>query len=157
MYRKALILLLLATCATTVIARARSKPREKEGDYNFTVAGYVRGSGTATVGGERIKLQANVTTEDGANGELNASNLTLKNNHFSGSGNLMGEQATFEGRLDVPDNDYEKAIRGVRLSCLVKTPGGRYAKLIGYIPSQAQAKDRIDEEEDRDRGKGKKK
>src|SRR5258705_8469656 len=72
MYRKAFILLLLAACATTVIARSRSKPRQKEGDYNFTVAGYVHGSGTATVSGERIKLQANVTTDDGGTGELNA-------------------------------------------------------------------------------------
>jgi hypothetical protein len=156
MYRKALILLLLAACATTVIARSRSKPREKEGDYNFTVAGYVRGTGTATVSGERIKLQANVTTDDGATGELNASSLTLKSNHFSGTGNLMGEQATFEGRLDVPDNDYEKAIRGVRLACMVKTPAGRYAKLIGYIPSQATARDAIDDHDEQDRGKGKK-
>jgi hypothetical protein len=157
MYRKAIILLLLAVCATTVIARNRSKPRQKEGNYNFTVAGYVHGNGSATVSGERIKLDANVTTDDGATGELNASSLTLKSNHFSGNGNLMGEQATFEGRVDVPDNDYEKAIRGVRLSCTVRTAGGRYAKLIGYIPSQAQAKDSIDEQEEQERGKGKKK
>lgn len=156
MYRRAFILLLLTACATTVIARSRSKPRQKEGDYNFTVAGYVHGNGTATVSGERIKLQASVTTDDGSTGELNASSLTLKSNHFSGSGNLMGEQATFEGRLDVPDNDYEKTIRGVRLSCMVRTPGGRYSKLIGYIPAQAQAKDSIDEQEERERGKGKK-
>jgi hypothetical protein len=157
MLRRAFILILLAGVATTVIAKSRGTPRPKDGDYNFTVAGYVHGSGVGTVGAERLKLTADVTAGDGAKGELNAANLVLRNNHFSGTGNVLGEQVTFEGRIDVPSDETERAIRGVRLVCLVKTNDGRYAKLIGYIPSQAQARDKIDDDDDRERGKNKKK
>lgn len=156
MFRKVFIILLLAAFATTGIAKNRSK-RNGEGTYNFTVGGYVHGTGTAKLVGDNLRLDASVTAESGgAARELNASSLTVRNGHFSGTGNLLGEQATFEGRIDAPDDDNEKAIRGVRLVCTVKTQSGHYAKLIGYIPALAQTKDRIDDEEEKGKGKKKK-
>jgi hypothetical protein len=159
MFRKVVILLLAAACTTAVVAKGRSKPRERSGSYNFTVAGFVRGTGTATVAGDKLKIEADVALDaGGATGELNASNLTIINNHFRGPANVMGELATIEGRIDVPDSDIEKAIRGVRLSAMVRTDTtGRYAKLIGYMPSQASVKDRIDEEDEQEKSKGKSK
>jgi hypothetical protein len=160
MARKAAILILLAlACVTPVDGKNKTQgaPRNKNGQYNFTVAGFARGQGTAAVLGGTITLAANVTDPAGGKGQLvTAGPLRIKENHFVGKGTILGRSATIEGRLDVPSDDHERAIRGVRLVCMVKTPDGTYSKLVGFIPSQAKAFDKIDLE-DQDRGKDKKK
>lgn len=135
-------------------ALAKGKPRPSQGGYTFTVAGYVTGKGNATVAGTSISLQSNVTTASGDKGLL-VCNLTLKQNHFSGTGTVMGKAATFRGRVDAPDIDDETAIRGVRLACTVAVDG-QYARVVGFIPDQAEARDRIDDEDEgkKDRGRG---
>jgi hypothetical protein len=88
---------------------------------------------------------------------MSASDLTITKNHFSGSGTVLGQKATFKGRIDAPDKVDEKAIKGVRLVATVKTDGGKYLRLVGFIPEQAQGKEGDDDAgeghgRDRDRG-----
>ena len=157
MSRNASILLLLAVAlmGAPLVALAKDKPRPRDGEYNVSVAGYFKGQGTGTVAGDKIKLQISVTAENGAKGDLIAPGLTIEANHFSGAGTALGQPVTFEGRVDAPDQDLEKSIRGVRLVGIVKTADGRYSKIIGFIPALAKAPDKIDDEDhDRDRGRG---
>lgn len=134
-------------------------PRPKDGTYTLTIAGFIRSDGGvsgSTVSGNQVNLQAAVAASDsGQTGTLSASGLKIKGHYFSGTGTVLGQNATFNGRLDFPDNDKELAIRGVRLVCNVKTDDGNYARLVGYVPALAAAKDRIDIENDRDRSRDK--
>jgi hypothetical protein len=131
--------------------------RPKDGDYNITIAGYIRNNGNSsasTVAGDKVNLQASVVSNStGETGQLLA-NLTLVDTHFKGTGAVLGQSATFNGRLDFPDSEKERAIRGVRLVCTLKTTDGKYARIIGYVPALAAVRDRIDVE-DRDRNRGK--
>ena len=152
--RKFFIFALLAVISVTAVdAKPKGHPRKKTGDYDLVIGGFAHGTGQATVSGERLKIQASVTTATGESGDLNAGGLSLKDNHFEGTGNVLGRQAKFEGRIDVPSSEYEQTLRGVRLICMVKTIDDRYIKIVGYIPTQAFAKDRIDDEEE-EKGRG---
>jgi hypothetical protein len=135
------IFLLLALLSLHPTAQGKAKPRAKEGDYNISVAGFVTGSGVAVVSAGKVKLQANVVNSDsGAGGELNAANLTLNGAHFTGSGNILGEQFTFRGRLDYPDPDEERAIKGVRLvGTFHSLDYTKYGRVVGFIPALATA------------------
>jgi hypothetical protein len=137
------ILILLALVGLHPDAQGRGKPRAKEGDYNINVGGYVSGNGVAVVSSGKVKLQANVVnSESGAGGELNASNLTLNGAHFTGTGNILGEQFIFRGRLDFPDPDEEKAIKGVRLvGTFHSADYKKYGRVVGFIPALANAPD----------------
>jgi hypothetical protein len=142
-----------------VIVWAKDQPRPSTGDYNLSVAGFAKGTGTATVAGTSLSLQATIVSEKGEKGQLSASGLTIDKNHFKGTGTVLGQSATFKGRLDVPDSVDETAIKGVRLVCTVATADGRYLRLAGFIPAQAQAPDPVDddpehEHHDRSRGAG---
>lgn len=144
-----LMVVALAGLASPVTAWAKNKPRPSQGGYAITVAGFGKGEGMATVAGDKIKLQANITAAaGGGKGQLTADNLTLTKNHFSGSGSVLGKPAKFKGRLDVPDSEDELAIRGVRMVCTVVTADGQYLRVIGFIPEQAKAKDKIDDDDD---------
>ncbi len=90
--------------------------------------------------GDKISVQISVTAENGAKGDLTAPALTIKAGHFSGVGTFMNRPALFEGRVDAPDNDLEKGIKGVRLVSMVRADG-RYSRLIGFIPALAKAPD----------------
>jgi hypothetical protein len=156
MVRKLLILVSLVTFSMVAVADSvpRGKPRQREGDYNLTVGGDYVGQGTSVVGGDRVKLTANVKGPAGSS-ILNA-NCTINGTHFSGTGNVNGNAAVFKGRLDAPDDDQERAIKGVRLVCTFTVTGDgvekTYGRIVGYIPAQAAAED-----DDRDRGRNIKK
>jgi hypothetical protein len=135
----------------------RAGPRPKDGAYNLAIAGFIQSSGDvsgSTVSGNQVNLQAAVvSSETGEKGVLSASGLKIKGRYFSGKGTVLGQSAQFDGRIDFPDDDKELAIRGVRMVCNVKTADGNYARLVGYVPALAAAKDKIDAENDRDRGR----
>jgi hypothetical protein len=138
----AAILVLLGIALTiSVDARSRGKPRSRDGSYSISIAGYFKGEGSGTVSGNQMGLQLNVVTADGEKGALVAPSITLNGAHFTGSGTFRGKSVTLTGRVDAPDSDFEKAIKGVRLVSLVKTSDGRYAHLVGFIPALAAAPD----------------
>jgi len=136
----AIFAVLCLVTALPLAAHERSKPRPREGGYTVSIAGYLRGEGTGTVTGDKISVQISVTTSDGTKGNLSAPALTIKAGHFSGTGTFNGQPALFEGRVDAPDNDLEKAIKGVRLVSTVRA-NGKYSRLVGFIPALAQAPD----------------
>jgi len=156
MPRKVLILLSLIAVSMTAVADSepKGKPRPRNGDYNITVAGDYAGVGTANVGPDRVKLQANVKGPGGSS-ILNG-NCPINGTHFSGTGNVNGKAAVFKGRLDAPDDEQERAIKGVRLVCTFTVTGDgaekTYGRIVGYVPSQAAAVD-----DDSDRGRNSKK
>jgi hypothetical protein len=138
MKRFGVILILLAVAlAMSSDAKSRNKPRSRDGDYKISIAGYFKGEGSGTIAGNQIKLQLSVVTADGSKGTLVAPSIRLTGTHFTGAGMFNGQSLMLTGRVDAPDNDLEKSIKGVRLVSLVKTGDGRYSRLIGYIPALA--------------------
>lgn len=153
MKRKFAILLTLVAVGLTSIADSapRARPRERDGAYTVTIAGdYVGHGQSSTVVGDKVRLNANVTGR-GSSGLLNAT-LLLNGTHFTGAGLVIGNTADFKGRLDAPDDDRERAIKGVRLvaSFVVTnrdTGEKSYGSLVGYLPAQSTTA--IDDDPDR--------
>ena len=154
-----LFLIVALTVAPTSTAKSRNKPRPSGGTYTLTVAGYVLGQGSADVSpGSSVHLQLTIKPESGGKGDTIDVTLPLgSNNRFIGDGTVLDRPAQFEGRLDVPDDDKERLLRGVRLVCRFHTTDAqpvRYASVVGYIPALADARDRIDNGDDDDKGHG---
>jgi hypothetical protein len=148
----AILSLLLLALVLPADAHPKGKPRQRDGNYNVSVGGYLKGEGTATITGDQLAIQISVTSDDGLKGPLNAPNLTIVGTHFSGSGTFQSQKVSFEGRVDAPDDTVEHGIKGVRLSAVVKTADARYSRLVGFIPALAKAPDpptSTTEEEDR--------
>jgi hypothetical protein len=116
----------------------KPRPRQKDGSYTLAVAGVVTGEGNGTISGEQLTLDAAVAADGGAAGKLTAV-LKLSQNHFDGPGTVMGQAATFKGRVDQPDDLTERAIKGVRLTCTFKTANGEYGRIIGNLPTAPRA------------------
>jgi hypothetical protein len=114
---------------------AAGKPRATAGTYTLAVAGGFKGQGTANVTGNTVTINATVTDLKGVTGALTFSVTLKKQNHFNVTGTVIGQTATFTGRLDVPDDQKERAIKGVRITCTLKTADGRYGKIIGWVPN----------------------
>jgi hypothetical protein len=161
MARRTSILILLAlmvTLSPASTAKTRKKPRPAGGTYTLEVAGYLRGDGSAVVTpGQGVQLSLFVAREAG--GGASPVNVTLKylqgagNSHVAGDQTIFGKPAHFEGRVDVPDDEKELAIRGVRLVCRIRSADGKYASVIGWVKALAEAEDDIDRQ-DRGRGRG---
>jgi hypothetical protein len=151
-------LIFALTVAPISTAKSRSKPRPSGGTYTLTVAGYVAGQGSADVSpGSSVHLTLTVAPESGGRGgPVDVTMPMTTPNRFAGDSTVLGRPAHFEGRLDVPDDEKERLLRGVRLVCHFHTTDAqpvRYASVIGWIPALAEAKDRIDNGDD-DGGKG---
>jgi hypothetical protein len=142
--------LLVATLASQP-GVAGAKQRNGNGNYNLLIGGMFKGTGSASIAGNKIRFEGNVTDIDGVNGELNCTVQLKKDNHFiSDTGNVNGKKAAFAGRLDTPDEVNERAIRGVRVICTFRTEDGRYGKIMGWIPND----DRMPNDKERGKGKG---
>ena len=144
-----LLVVLAITVAPTSNAKSRGKPRKSDGTYTLNVAGFVAGQGSAQVTPNvDVKLTLNVTAvRGGAAGQVSVTLPLNGAGRFQGDGTILGQPAFFEGRLDVPDDDKERAIRGVRLVCRLRS-GTQYASIVGFIPELADARDSIDNGED---------
>jgi hypothetical protein len=145
-----LLVILVATLASRP-GSAGARQRDGNGRYTLIIAGMFRGAGAATISGNSIRFEGNVTDWDGVNGELNCTAKLEKDNHLRGeSGNVSGKKAVFLGRLDTPDDLKERAINGVRVTCTFKTEDGRYGKIMGWIPNDKRPP------RDNERGTGRK-
>jgi len=159
-YAYILVFLIIAlTVAPESTAKSRNKPRPSGGTYTLSVAGYVTGQGSADVSpGSSVHLMLSVAPEGGGKGASVDAVLQLGVSYrFSGESTVLGRPAHFEGRLDVPDDDKERLLRGVRLVCRFHTTDSqpvRYASVVGYIPALADARDRIDSGDDDGKGNG---
>lgn len=151
-----LILLALALVVAPDSTAVPRKKRPSDGTYTLKVAGYIRGQGNAVVtSGQDVRLTLVVARVNPPRSAVAAGSVTVTlkpktpgNNHVVGDQVLLGKLVHFEGRLDVPDDAKERAIRGVRLVCRIRSPDG-YASVIGYIPALANAEDAIDKGKDK--------
>jgi len=140
---------------------SRGKPRKYDGKYTLTVAGYYTGTGSAVVApGSGVHLTLNLVRETGGKASTVDVTLPLTGIRFVGDSTLAGNAAHFEGRLDAPDDDKERTLRGVRLVCRMRVDtqtadGMAYASVIGFVPELASARDAIDGGADTNNGRGK--
>ncbi|HEY7115936.1 MAG TPA: hypothetical protein VH475_05100 [Tepidisphaeraceae bacterium] len=148
MFRRLAIFTLLVaamTLASSVIAKGkRDKPRNREGVYSLKVAGYVTGDGDANVEGNSLTLTLTVAPSAGGSQQTETVALRLGGASFSSNQPFLGQTANFQGRLDAPDDEKERELRGVRLVGRIRSADGQYATIVGYIPSLANTKDLID-------------
>ena len=74
-----------------------------KGTFTIVIKGTYTGKGTATVGASSVTINASVTDESGASGTLSATGQVTDGSHFSGTGTVMGQHITFDGRADAQD------------------------------------------------------
>ena len=130
-----ILLLVLVAAWASVPGAVTAKPREKAGSYSVAVAGAFKGPGSASIAGNNLTINATVTDKNGATGPLTFSVPMKVDNRFSVTGSVIGQSAQFTGRVDAPDDQKEKGIKGVRISATFKTADNRYGKIMGWIPN----------------------
>ena len=74
-----------------------------KGTFTIVIKGTYTGKGTATVGASSVTINATVTDESGSSGTLSATGQVTDGSHFSGTGTVMGQHITFDGRADAQD------------------------------------------------------
>src|SRR5689334_22975406 len=117
---------------TGMLSGAGKQPKKTDGGYTVTVAGYYEGAGTADVSPDRIKISAQVVIAGGKSDrkmKLNAPNLTLDGDHFSGTGNVQGDKLTIVGRLDGYADDPD--FHGARLLLTYTDSAGHSGRIAG--------------------------
>ena len=114
------------------LSGAGKQPKKTDGRYTVTVGGYYEGSGTATVSPERIRIRATVVIAGSPADRklnLNAANLTLDGDHFSGTANVQGNKLTIRGRLDGYADDPD--FHGARLLLTYTDSAGHSGRIAG--------------------------
>lgn len=116
----------------TVLHGVGRQPKKTNGAYQVTVAGYYAGTGTLTVRGKKVAIQATVEPADGKGAKLKfiASNLALNGDHFTGTATIQGAQVNIRGRLDGYAGD--PVFHGARCLCSY-TDGGTHAGQIAGV------------------------
>lgn len=157
-HRKFILAILGAVLAIAPVSdaknKAKSKPRKSDGSYTLTVAGFYSGTGKAVVAGGSVRMTLAVEPEArGGKGATIDLTMPITGNRFTGDSSLAGYAAHFDGRLDAPDDNKERTLRGVRLVCRMRvttltSAGMAYSSVVGFVPELATARDAIDEGED---------
>jgi hypothetical protein len=92
---------LLGLPARDVFAK-QPLPASFTGTFTVIVSGFWAGKGNATVTAGSVQINATVTDDAGNSGTLVANGL-LVDNHFTGTGAVMGQNMTVEGRVEGAD------------------------------------------------------
>ena len=87
----------------SVLAQAPQTSAAAIGPYTILVRGYYTGDGSATVGGGFVAIHATVHDDAGHVGTLDAPQITMVGDHFSGPARVMGMTITVQGRVDAAD------------------------------------------------------
>lgn len=114
------------------------RPRNTGGSYSVVVAGHFKGPGTASISGTSLTVTANVTGQKGVTGQLTFSAPIRADHRFSVTGSVINQSAVFTGRIDAPDDQKERGIKGVRISATFKTNDGRFGRIIGWVPNDTR-------------------
>lgn len=110
--------------------------RSEDVFYEVRVGGYYSGSGSASRHGSSIILNADIRSESGATGQLNAS-LVVDGSYFTGQGTILGQRVTLSGRLDNPDTSKPPKSRGIRSARMVGSlniEDGHRGRIVGLLP-----------------------
>lgn len=142
MYRQWIRFVLLVAVVCTTLGADTPRPRrmrDKNAQYNCRIGGYVTGEGKATVSTSKATISASgLKLDGGGTGDLLFEGLTLtRDNHFSGTGTVVGTTVDVEGRIDQPDDYKETAIKGVRLTATFKNAQGQYGRVVGWVQAYA--------------------
>lgn len=104
--RLPLVLCVLALVALSPLAGANNRwknPANYAGQFKVIVRGYWHGHGIATVTANSVQITATVSDDNGNTGSLTTDTLPLNQNHFSGSGTVLGVAMTIDGRAEPQD------------------------------------------------------
>jgi hypothetical protein len=133
--KKCLIFLVAIFCATCVAERVDAKkqtpPGQSVGTYRVWVSGYYSGQGTVVVQHNKVSIDIAVDSDDGEE-VLSASNIQIKNNHFSGDATIGSKHVTVTGRFDIPDGSGVE-VEAARVSCTLETDDGHKGRFTGYL------------------------
>ncbi len=127
MFVRLLSILVFFSVATAALAR--DKPAGVNGAYAVTVAGYYHGTGTGTVSGNTVSVIVNITTDDGATGQLVAS-LIIDGNHCTGSGSVLDQQLTVSARMDNSGSASTPELRASRIMATFITANNRGGRIV---------------------------
>jgi hypothetical protein len=83
-----------------------------QGDYAIRIAGYYSGAGTGSATGAGIKISAKVKDPAGNQYDLQAKQLSVVDDRFSGIGSLGGVEVRIDGRLDPRDATGNNGVKG---------------------------------------------
>ena len=103
--KKRSLIALLCTLGVTALCPAvlADSATDVLGHYTIYVRGYWSGQGDATVSSGSVAITATVRSVTGQTGALVISGLPLVNNHFTGTGTVIGVAVTVDGRVQPPD------------------------------------------------------
>jgi|GEM_PF-5126351 len=96
-------LLSFKPAARSIRADSSAPSNGGKGTFTIVIKGTYTGRGTATVGASSVAINASVTDESGASGTLSATGKVTDGSHFTGTGTVMGQHITFDGRADAQD------------------------------------------------------
>lgn len=103
------------------------------GTYNILIRGDYYGSATASVSSSSVSLSGTVCDSSGSKGAVSLTSTQGANNHFFGSGSILGASATFSGRVDAPDSSGQgKVLVSQRLVVTIMTTTGKVARGAGH-------------------------
>ena len=95
----------------------RKTPSERvQGEYEVRIVGYYTGSGSARASATGIKISASVTDPSGKTMDLQAKNLDVTDDRFSGTGSLDGAAVRIDGRLDPQDRKGNEVLKKRRIT-----------------------------------------
>jgi len=95
---------------------SRTPTARVQGDYEVRIVGYYTGSGTAAATAGGITITARVKDPAGKAMDLQSGDLTVSDDHFSGTGTLNGAAVKFDGRLDGQDRKGGEVLKRARIT-----------------------------------------
>jgi hypothetical protein len=102
-----------------------------QGHYAIYVRGYWTGLGDATVTASTVTVTATVQIATGQSGQLILSNLPLTNNHFIGTGTVLGIAVSVDGRVQPPDPSNRQAVTTNAVLAATVLGGGHAGRVAG--------------------------
>jgi hypothetical protein len=104
--------------------RHRKTPTERvQGEYEVRIVGYYTGSGSARASGTGIKISASVSDPSGKAMDLQAKNLDVTDDRFTGTGTLDGATVRIDGRLDPQDRKGSEVLKKGRITFTLSANG----------------------------------
>ena len=95
------------------------------GSYAVKVAGSWSGQGYAIIGAKSVALSCGVLDSNGKAGQLNIPQMTIDpNNHFSGSGAVLGQTVSVAGRVEPGATNADGTGANWRMFARFNTPDG---------------------------------
>jgi hypothetical protein len=114
-----------------------NKPTARvQGAYEVKIVGYYSGSGTARASAGGIKISARVVDPANKEMDLQAKNLDVSDDRFSGTGTLDGADVRIDGRLDPQDRKGNDVLKRGRIT-FTFSANGHHSRGAGEMSAAA--------------------